>query len=223
MYRILIVEDDLIIAQTVQKHLCQWGFEAKYTENFQTILEEFITYEPQLVLLDISLPFYNGFHWCTQIRNHSKVPIIFLSSANDNMNVVMAMNLGGDDFISKPFDLNILVAKMQALLRRTYTFHNELHLLEHKGVILNLADASLTYNGQKIDLTKNEFRILQLLMENTEKTVSRDRIIAHLWEGESFIDDNTLTVNMTRLRKKLEDYRLNNFITTKKGMGYIIT
>ena len=172
--------------------------------------------------MDISLPFFNGYHWCTEIRKISKVPIIFISSASDNMNIVMAMNMGADDFIAKPFDINVLVAKIQALIRRTYTFSGNTNLIQHGGVIRNVSDASITYEGKKVDLTKNEYKMLQVLMENTGKVVSRDTIMTMLWETDSFIDDNTLTVNMTRLRKKLEDAGVNDFITTKKGLGYMV-
>lgn len=222
MYRILIVEDDLVIAESLKKHLCGWGYETAYVTDFQHVLEDFLKFDPQLMLLDIALPFFNGYHWCREIRALSKVPIVFISSASDNMNIVMAMNMGGDDFIAKPFDLEVIAAKVQALLRRTYSFQGQTAILEHGGAVLNLGDASLLYESQKIDLTKNEFKILQLLMENKGKVISRDSIMKRLWESESFIDDNTLTVNMTRLRKKLEEAGLSGFITTKKGLGYFI-
>lgn len=222
MYKILIVEDDLTIAGTLVKHLAKWDYEAKCVENFKNVCQEFIAFEPQLVLMDILLPFYNGFHWCSQIRALSKVPLIFISSAADNMNIVMAMNMGGDDFIEKPFDLNVLTAKIQALLRRTYSFQGQLNVLEYKGVILNLNGAVLSWQEKKLDLTKNDFRILKLLMENAGKIVSRERIMENLWESDEFIDDNTLTVNMTRLRKKLEGIGITDFIATRKGVGYIL-
>lgn len=222
MHKILIVEDDMVIARTIKKNIETWGYEGEYITDFKEVLTKFISYDPQLVLLDISLPFYNGYHWCSEIRRVSKVPIIFISSASDNMNIIMAMNMGGDDFIAKPFDLTVLVAKIQAMLRRTYDFIGQSHLIEHNGVILNTKDASLTYQGKKIDLTKNDYRILQLLMENKGKTVSRDSLMTGLWETDSFVDENTLTVNITRLRKKLEAEGLTGFVTTKKGMGYII-
>ena len=222
MYKILIVEDDLTIAKTIEAHLTKWDYDVRCIKDFKNVQEEFIAFEPQLVLMDILLPFYNGFHWCTQIRAISKVPMIFLSSASDNMNIVMAMNMGGDDFIEKPFDLNVLTAKIQALLRRTYSFQGQLNVLEYKGVILNLNDASLTYEGKKLELTKNDFKILQLLMENAGKIVKRERIMERLWESDEFIDDNTLTVNITRLRRKLEGIGIADFISTKKGIGYLL-
>ncbi|WP_346891695.1 response regulator transcription factor [Clostridium sp. UBA3887] len=222
MYKILIVEDDLIIAKTVKNHIRSWGFEAECVTDFKDVLAAFVPYSPQLVLLDITLPFFNGYHWCSEIRKVSKVPIIFISSASDSMNIVMAMNMGGDDFIAKPFDLNVLTAKVQALLRRTYDFTGQTNLLEHKGSILNISDATLNYHDRKIELSKNENKILQILLENKGKAVSRDTIMTRLWETDSYIDDNTLTVNITRLRKKLQEVGLSDFITTKKGIGYMV-
>jgi two-component system, OmpR family, response regulator protein BraR/BceR len=222
MYKILIVEDDSTIASILKNHLCKWGYEAENVSDFNNIMDEFIKYDPQLVVLDITLPFYNGFHWCMEIRKISKVPIIFASSASDNMNLIMAINMGADDFIAKPFDLNVVVAKIQALVRRTYSFQGQVNILECNGAVLNLGDITLTYKNDKLELSKNEFKILQILLENKSKAVSRDEIMRQLWESESFIDDNTLTVNVTRLRKRLEDIGLKDFIKTKKGIGYLI-
>lgn len=224
MHKILIVEDDRVIAGQVAKQLSAWGCQTKCVVDFNGVMEEFADFAPDMVLLDISLPFYNGYHWCTQIREISKVPIIFISSTADNMNMVMAMNMGADDFIAKPFDLAVLTAKVQALLRRTYDFAGQAEpgILEHGGAVLNMGDASLMYQGEKIDLTKNEFRILEILMSNKGKVVSRDDIMIKLWETESFVDENTLTVNVARLRKKLEASGLDDFIRTKKGMGYVV-
>lgn len=222
MYKILIVEDDLIIAKSMKSHLLSWGYEVECVEDFKHVMTHFVEYDPQLVLLDISLTFYNGFHWCSEIRKVSKVPIIFISSASDNMNIVMAINMGGDDFLAKPFDLNILTSKVQALLRRTYDFASNSHLLEHKGAILNVSDSTLFYEQNKIELSKNDFKILHILLENKGKTVTRDALMTRLWETDHYIDDNTLTVNVTRLRKKLEDCGLTGFIKTKKGIGYLV-
>ncbi len=222
MYKILIVEDDLTISSILKNHLCKWGYEAEFVSDFNNVVSSFIEYDPQLVVLDITLPFYNGFHWCTEIRKISKVPIIFASSASDNMNLIMAINMGADDFIAKPFDLNVIVAKVQALIRRTYSFQGQINILESNGAVLNLGDTTITYNDKKLELSKNEFKILQILLENKNKAVSRDDIMTHLWNSDSFIDDNTLTVNVTRLRRKLEYINLKDFIKTKKGMGYIV-
>lgn len=222
MNRIYVVEDDKVIASQIKNHLESWGYVVKTAQDFKAVLEEFTDFQPHLVLMDISLPFFDGYYWCEELRKRTKVPIIFLSSVSDNMNIVMAMNMGADDFVPKPFDMSVLTAKIQAILRRAYSFRDEVNVMERSGVILDLGSTALTYEGSKIDLTKNEFRIIQALMENAGHVVSRDEIIRKLWEEEDFIDDNTLTVNMTRLRKKLEEKGLEGFIVTKKGVGYII-
>lgn len=222
MYRILLVEDDSGIAQAICEQGAMWELDVRCVRNFHDVLGEFTAYEPQLVLMDISLPFFNGYHWCSEIRRVSRVPIIFLSSAADNMNIVMAMNMGGDDFIAKPFDLNVLLAKIQAILRRTYDFAAPAPTLEHRGAVLNTADASLMYQGQRIELTKNDYRILQTLLERKGSVVSRETLMEKLWETDSFVDENTLTVNIARLRRKLEAAGLSDYITTKKGLGYLI-
>lgn len=220
--KVFIVEDDQVIAAAVAKQLAAWGYEVRRAGDFRNVLGEFADFDPQLVLLDIGLPFYNGYHWCSQIRRQSRVPIIFISSASDNMNIVMAMNMGADDFIAKPFDLNVLMAKVQALLRRTYDFGGSSRLIQHKGAVLNLDDGSLSLGDKKLELTKNEFRILQVLMENKGRTVSRDTLMQRLWETDSFVDENTLTVNVARLRRRLESCGLEGFILTKKGQGYMV-
>lgn len=222
MYRILIIEDDIVIAKSLKNCLCQWNYETKFIVDFKEVITQFVQFDPHLVLLDISLPFFNGYHWCSEIRKISKVPIIFISSMSDNMNIVMAVNMGGDDFIAKPFDLDIVVAKVQALLRRTYSFGGKMNIIEHNGVVLNLSDTTLEYKNAKIELTKNEFKIIQILLENVGRVISRDAIMTRLWESDSYIDDNTLTVNVTRLRKRLGDIGLSNFVKTKKGIGYMV-
>ena len=222
MYKIMIIEDDITIAKTIAEHLSKWDYDVYYVTDFKNIIEQFIQFKPQLILLDVILPFFNGFHWCSEIRRMSKVPVMFISSAGDNMNIVMAMNMGGDDFIVKPFDLHVLTAKVQALLRRTYSFQGQINIIEHSGAVLNLSDTTLTYQDRKIDLTKNDYKILQLLMENIGNVVSREEIMQRLWENDNFVDDNTLTVNITRLRKKLSEAGLEDFIKTKKGIGYLV-
>lgn len=222
MYKILIVEDDMVIAKSMKNSLCQWNYETEFIVDFKDVIAQFVKFDPHLVLLDISLPFFNGYHWCNEIRRRSSVPIIFISSMSDNMNVIMAVNMGGDDFIAKPFDLNMLVAKVQALLRRTYSFGGKMDVIEHNGVVLNLNSAILEYKNNKIELTKNEFKILQILFENIGRAISRDDIMTRLWESDSYIDDNTLTVNVTRLRKKLSDAGICDFVKTKKGIGYMV-
>lgn len=220
MYKIFMVEDDEIIARSIREHLQAWNYDVCCVEDFSNVVAEFVRFDPQLVLMDITLPFFNGYHRCSEIRKISKVPVIFLSSAADNMNIVMAVNMGADDFIPKPFDLEVLTVKIQAMLRRSYDFAGTGSMLEHKGAILNLNETTLTYQEQKIELTKNEFRILEILMENKEKVVSRETLMTKLWESDNYVDENTLSVNVNRLRKKLEALGLEEFILTKKGIGY---
>ena len=223
MYRILIVEDEEGIAQAVKEQAELWGLEAECVRDFRNIMTAFAEYAPHLVLMDIGLPFFNGYHWCGEIRKISSVPVMFISSASDSMNIVMAMNMGADDFIVKPFDGSVLIAKIQALLRRTYDFAGSVPVMEHRGALLNLGDNTLVFQGERINLSKNEYRILLALMENKGKVVSRERLMERLWETDSFVDENTLTVNVNRLRKKLDGAGLEGFITTKVGVGYIIT
>lgn len=223
MYKILIVEDEQTIAKAMKERLEMWGYSVLCVQDFKDVMGQFIAFDPQLVLLDITLPYFSGYHWCTEIRKQSKVPILFVSSASDNMNMVMAMNMGADDFIAKPFDLNVFVAKIQAWMRRTYAYVGQTHLIECGGVILNLSEASLQYQDHRLELTKNDFKTLQILMENPGEVISRSAIMTRLWESDSFIDDNTLTVNIARLRKKLEEIELKDFILTKKGIGYCLS
>ena len=222
MYKILLVEDDQIISREIIKQLKIWGFDAIEVNDFRDVMHQFEQFEPHLVLMDISLPFYNGYHWCTQIRKISKCPVIFISSNSDNMSIVMAINLGADDFINKPFDINVLIVKIQAMFRRVYEYNDKVNLIKYKDVTLYLNDATIEYNNQKIELTKNDFKILTILFENQNVIVKRDLIMQKLWETDEYIDDNTLTVNINRLRKKLEDIQLIDFIVTKKGIGYMI-
>ncbi|CVI67699.1 Response regulator protein GraR [Clostridiales bacterium CHKCI001] len=222
MQKILIVEDDMVIANVLKQHLQKWNYEVRTVSDFKNVMECFLEFEPHMVLMDISLPFFNGYHWCTEIRKRSQIPVIFLSAASDNMNIVMAISMGGDDFIAKPFDLTVVTAKIQAWMRRTYTFQNQIHVLERRGVVLNIGSAELSYQDKKIELTKNDFKIMQILMEYAPNVVPREEIMKRLWESDEFIDDNTLTVNITRLRKKLEENGIDGFIRTRKGIGYYI-
>ena len=222
MADIFIVEDDPVIAREMDNFLTSWGHNVKCAQDFKNVTAEFADFNPQLVLLDISLPFFNGYCRCREIRKLSDVPIIFISSAADNMNIVTAVNMGGDDFLVKPFDLSVLNAKVQAILRRTYELSGAGNLKEHRGAVLNKQSAAVSYHGKSAELTKNEYRILLTLMEKSGKIVTRESIMEQLWQDESFVDENTLTVNVTRLRKKLESIGLADFITTKKGIGYII-
>lgn len=222
MYRILIVEDDASMAKAMKTQIDSWGNQAETVKDFQNVISAFLSFDPHMVLMDIMLPFYNGYHWCSEIRKISNVPVVFISSASDNMNIVMAMNMGGDDFIPKPVDLTVMMAKIQAVLRRTYDMAGKIPVLEHRGAVLNLNDTTLFYDGEKIELTKNEFRILKTLLEQKGKVVSRDTLMTRLWQMDDYVEENTLTVNVTRLRKKLEQAGLCDFIKTKIGSGYII-
>lgn len=222
MYKILIVEDDLTIANSVSSHLDKWGYQTKCVEDFRNVTNCFDTFSPDLVLMDINLPYFNGFHWCGEIRKTSTTPIIFLSSISDNMNIIMAINMGGDEYIEKPFDIHVLTAKIQALLRRTYALPQQTNVLTCRDLTLHLNNTSLICKGQEISLTKNEFVILKLLLEKTGTVVSRDELMETLWGNEEFVDDNTLTVNVTRLRKKLENAGCTDYIKTKKGIGYLL-
>ncbi|MEG2251704.1 MAG: response regulator transcription factor [Clostridia bacterium] len=222
MYRVLIVEDDEVIVSTLASHMARWRLQARGVENFRDVLTEFAAYDPQLVLMDITLPFFDGYHWCAELRKLSKVPIIFLSSAAENMNLLMAINFGADDFIAKPFDLSVLMAKVQALLRRTYDFVGQSTLLRHGELLLNMAEGTVICHGEKTELTKNENRILTVLLEHKGEIVSRELLMQRLWESDAFVDENTLTVNVTRLRRKLETAGAPDMIKTRKGMGYIV-
>lgn len=222
MYRIFIVEDDEVITTGLCAHLSRWGFEARGARDFQHVLAECVAFDPQLVLMDITLPFFDGYHWCSELRKVSKVPIIFISSASDNMNILMALNAGADDFIPKPFDLPVLMAKVQALLRRTYDFGGQSPLMTHGDLLLNPSDGTLSWQGHKVELTKNENRILTVLLTHKGEIVGRDVLMTRLWETDAYVDENTLSVNVTRLRKKLESIGVSELITTRKGMGYII-
>ena len=224
MYRILIVEDDPGIAGEIERLAQTWGLRARTVRDFSDVMAEFAAWQPHLVLLDIGLPCFDGYHWCGEIRKVSKAPILFLSCAGDNLNIVMAMHLGADDFIVKPFDAQVLVAKMQALLRRSYDYDLAAAsvLYAHRGALLDADTDSLRFDGKTVALTKNESRILRCLLENKGKTVSREQLMERLWKTEQFIDENTLTVNVNRLRKKLDAVGLPDFITTVFGVGYQI-
>ena len=222
MYRIFIVEDDGTIAGVIRRHLTGWGYTVRCAERFDDVLSEFAAFDPHLVLLDISLPFFNGYHWCQEIRRVSQVPILFLSSASENMNIVMAIHMGADDFIAKPFDLSVLLAKVQAALRRAYDYQGQSHLVEHNGALFNSQASTVTYQGQTAELTKNETRLLQVLLEHKPNVVSREDLMAALWACDAYVDENALYMNMTRLRRKLESIGLRDFIATKKGLGYLV-
>ena len=221
-YRLLIVEDEEGIASAIEAQAKMWNIESRVVTDFRSVTKDFADFQPHIVLMDISLPFYNGYYWCEEIRKVSKVPVIFISSAGDNMNIVMAMSMGADDFITKPFDMGVLMAKIQAMLRRTYDFAVNSSVIEHRGALLNTANNTLLFNNEKIELSKNEYRILLTLLENKGKVVSREKLMEALWKTDSFVDENTLSVNVNRLRKKLDGAGLQDFIMTKFGVGYIV-
>ncbi len=221
--KIMIVEDEQIIRDLVAEMLGKWGLQPIKVDDFNQVLQIFLKEQPNLILLDINLPSFDGFYWCSKIREVSKVPIIFISSRNTPVDMVMAMNMGGDDFIQKPFNTEVLMAKVNALLRRTYSYSIvQNQVMEHDGIILNINEGNILYGDQKIELTKTELIIFNLLMRQKGEIVSRKKMMRSLWEDESFVDDNTLTVNITRLRKKLAELGKDDFITTKKGLGYMI-
>jgi len=223
MAKIMIVEDEAVIRQLIMEELEKWQFDTFGTTDFHQVLFDFKTEEPQLILLDINLPVFDGYYWCQKIREISKVPIIFISSRNTNMDMIMAMNMGADDFITKPFELDVLVAKINALLRRSYNYvENNSETISHNGLVLNVDNGSVDVNGEVIDLSKNEYRLLYILMKNHGKILSREKLLRALWDDERFVDDNTLTVNINRLRRKIEQAGVKNYIETKVGQGYII-
>ena len=223
MYKILIVEDDHVIANSIKDKLISWGFDAEPVDDFRDVIAHFLSYEPHLVLMDISLPFFNGYHWCEEIRKISKVPIMFISSAGDNMNIVMAMNMGADDFIAKPFDMDMLLAKIQAMLRRSYDFTvQQSSVLQHGDIMFDSTACVVHFHDKSLELSKNENRILTILLKNKGTVVSRDSLMNMLWKTDCFIDENTLSVNITRLRKSLSTIGIEDLIKTRKGMGYII-
>jgi DNA-binding response OmpR family regulator len=221
--KVMIVEDEPTIRDMLGESIRKWGYETVIFDDFGQVLELFLKENPHIVLMDINLPIFDGFYWCNKIRNVSKVPIIFISSRNTPMDMVMSMNMGGDDFIQKPFFEEVLIAKIKALLRRTYSYTETIStIIEHDGIILNLNNGDVFYKEQKAELTRNEFKILNILMQNKGSILSREKIMRSLWEDESFVDNNTLTVNITRIRKKLADLGKDNYIATMKGEGYII-
>lgn len=222
MYTILLVEDDNVIATKTAQFLKSWNYEVVLVKDFHDVMDTFFQCNPDLVLMDVTLPVLNGYHWTTQIRRVSKVPILFVSSAGDNMNIVMALSQGADDYITKPFELQILQAKIQALLRRTYDFSGKLNVLEHKGLRFVIEENKTLYQDQEIELSKNEAKILHILLEKKDTIISREEMMNYLWKTDFYVDENTLSVNVNRLRKKLESIGCTNYIETKKGLGYKI-
>ncbi|HAK43245.1 MAG TPA: DNA-binding response regulator [Clostridium sp.] len=222
MKEILLVEDDLDLSKVLSSSLNKWGFKVNLIENFDSILKEFIEKEPQLVIMDVNLPYYDGFYWCKKIREVSKVPILFLSSRDSNMDLIMGINNGGDDYITKPFSIEVLITKINALLRRTYDYAGSESIIYYNDAVLDIEKCTFKYGNNTIELTKNEIKILSVLIKNREKVVSRDKLMMSLWNDDEFVSDNTLTVNITRLRNKIKEIGLDDFIKTKKGIGYMV-
>ena len=220
-WKIFLAEDDKVIAEEIERHLNFWNYEIKIAEDFQNIFDDFKSFHPDLVLMDVTLPFYNGYHWCKIIRKNSKVPILFISAADENLNLIMAMDLGADDYLTKPFELELLQIKIRALLRRAYEYI-ETRNISYKDISLDCDKMIISRENKEIELTKNEFKILEILLEKPGKVVNRDEIIDKIWQSDYYIDDNTLTVNIMRLRKKLEDINIFDLIKTKKGVGYYV-
>ncbi|MFD1956312.1 response regulator transcription factor [Paenibacillus thailandensis] len=222
MFHILLVEDDEKIRAIVADTLRKWQFAVSEVTDFGTVLETFHAVQPHLVVMDINLPVRDGFYWCQQIRGESKVPILFLSSRDQNMDVIMAINMGGDDYVQKPFELDVLVAKINALLRRNYTYQVNSRQLSHRGLSLHLSNSTVQFGEQTLELSRNEFIVMQALMRSVGSIVAREQLMQALWNDDQFVDDNTLTVNVNRLRRKLAQLGLEDFIVTRKGMGYIV-
>ncbi|MCE6986620.1 response regulator transcription factor [Streptococcus suis] len=220
MQRILLVEDDRIISQLVAKNLTNWGYQVQEVQDFQTVLDQISDFQPHLILLDIGLPFFNGYYWCQEIRKTSRVPIMFLSSHDQPMDIVMAINMGADDYVTKPFEMTVLLAKIQGLLRRSYDFVGEQSVLWFEEISLDLKTMQVSYGQVVEELTRNEFQILRVLFEHGKEVVSREELMRELWNSDIFVDDNTLSVNIARLRKKLAELGLPDLIMTKKGVGY---
>lgn len=223
MAKIMIVEDERTIRNILVEELRKGHFETVSTTDFTQVLEEFKRELPHLVLLDIYLPVFDGYYWCQKIREVSKVPIIFISSRNTNMDMITAMNMGADDYITKPFQMDVLIAKVNALLRRSYNYSeigNE--VMSYNGITLNVDNGNMEINGQTVELSKNEYRLLYILMKKHGKILTREKLLRALWEDERFVDDNTLTVNVNRLRKKIEEAGIHGYIETKIGHGYIV-
>ena len=222
MYKILIVEDDPVIASSLARQLTRWNYEATYVQEFGHVMQEFEKAQPDLVLMDITLPYFSGYYWCAEIRKISRVPVLFLSSASDDMNLIMAINMGADDFIAKPFKFEVVLAKIQAIIRRTYDFGRDLNTLNCRGVTLNLGDGVVSFGEEKLELSRNEYKILEILMRKKGNVVPREDLIQALWDTEEFIDENTLTVNVARLRQRLKQIGVEELISTRKGVGYLI-
>ncbi|CZR98531.1 MULTISPECIES: response regulator transcription factor [unclassified Clostridioides] len=224
MYRILLVEDDIDLSKEIALALDKWGFNVELINNFEAVLDEFIDKKPDVVLLDVNLPLYNGFYWCEKIRAISNVPIIFLSSRDSDMDLIMGINNGADDYITKPFSIDILVTKINGIIRRVYNYSDSSSIMYYDELIFDVGGGIIKhkYKDESLELTKNEIKILTLLLKNKNRVVSRESLMMTLWNNDEFVTDNALTVNMNRLRSKVKELGFDDFIKTKKGIGYII-
>lgn len=222
MFTIMIIDDNVQLQNEIGNLLIVNGYGVLKPKDFNNIPKIVKEDNPDLILLDINLPNDDGFKICTEIRSFSKIPIIFITSRNTNIDELMAITLGGDDFITKPYNTQILLARINALIKRAYPNNSNLDVIEHNGFKLNILSSTIEYNGNSGELTKNEMKILYYLLINKGKIVSRAAIMEYLWDSSMFVNDNTLTVNITRIRNKIEEIGLKDFIKTKRGQGYII-
>ncbi len=219
--KIFIVEDEEKIIKELTNILKKYAYEVTYSLDFENIVERILEEDPKLVLLDINLPYYDGYYICRKVRKVSNVPIIVVTSRDSDIDELMSINLGADDFVTKPYNIQILLARIASLMKRTYS-KKSVEIFDIRGLKYNLSKSEAEFSGRKVELTKNESRILHILFKNKEKIVSRNEIIKALWKEEEFVDDNTLTVNMNRLRKKLEEIGAVDYLQTKRGQGYMI-
>ena len=222
LMEIFIVEDDLVLRDELGKLLSSYGYKCSETDDFENIIEIIIEKEPDLVLLDINLPYFDGYHICRELRKKSDVPIIIMTSRNTEMDELMGINLGADDFVTKPFNKQILLARISSILKRSQKRNNNSNEIKYRGITLFPMKSEVSYNGKTIELTKNELKILSVLINNSDRIVSRDELMDELWQSDEFVDDNTLTVNVNRLRHDLESIGVNDFINTKRGQGYVV-
>lgn len=221
MNKVFIIEDDVKINEQLGSFLKRYGYEVATSFDFENIVDIALEENPKIILLDINLPVFDGYYICKEIRKQSNVPIIVVTSRDTEMDELISMNLGADDFITKPYNTAILLARIESIIRRIYG-NNSMEIYEYNGLRYNLSTSEMEYEGNKSDLTKNESRILYTLIKNKGKIVSRSELMKYLWQNDEFVDDNTLTVNINRLRKKMEEIGANNMLTTKRGQGYIL-
>ncbi len=222
MKKLMIIEDSQIIIEELKSLLTRYGYEVITSENFENIIEDIKNENPDLILLDINLPVYDGFYICREVRKNLNIPIIIVTSRDSDIDELMSMNLGADDFVTKPYNTQILLARISAVIKRTYNDSSNTDILTYKDLNLDLSKGIITAFDKSVELSKNEMKILAYLMKNKETIVSRDELMNYMWNSDVYIDDNTLSVNMTRIRKKLEELNLKDYIETRRGLGYIM-